>query len=179
MANRLSRRGRQTLLVLHYVSSVGWLGGGFAQLVLNLTALVTGDPALRHAAHEMAHIFDLTMLTVLSLGSATTGILLAVRGKWGLLGYWWVVVKLIVTGALIVGIPAFVGDRIRAAVAATASGPGGPGYPAVRDELLISSVVIVTTLILVTAVSVVKPWGRTPLGERRRAGTARALRKTG
>ena len=53
--NRLSRRGRQTLLVLHYVTSVGWLGGGFAQLTLNLTALATGDTALRHAAHEIAH----------------------------------------------------------------------------------------------------------------------------
>jgi hypothetical protein len=163
VANRLSRRGRQTLLVLHYVTSLGWLGGGFAQLTLNLTALVTADPALRHAAHEVAHIFDVSMFTVLSLGSATTGILLSVRSKWGLFGYWWVVAKLIATVILIVVTPLFVGGRIRAAIAATATGPGAAGYPHVRAELLVSSVTIVTTLILVTVVSVVKLSGRTPL----------------
>jgi uncharacterized membrane protein len=160
MANRLGRRGRQTLLVLHYVTALGWLGGGASQLTLNLVALSTGDPALRHAAYEIAHVFDISLLTVLSLGSAVTGILLAVRGPWGLVRHWWVAVKLAVTVALIVLVPAVVGGWIRAAVRETEAGPGGPGYPTVGGELLSSSVVIVTVLVLVTVISVVKPWGR-------------------
>ncbi len=174
MVNRLGRRGRQTLLVLHYVTSVGWLGGGFAQLTLNLIALATGDQQLRHAAHEIAHLFDVSMLTVLSLGAATTGVLLSVRGKWGLLGYWWIVVKSVVTVLLIVGIPVFVGPRIHRAVLATMDGTGDSGYRQVRDELLVSSMVIVATLLLVTVVSVIKPWGRTPIGQRRRTPQGKA-----
>jgi uncharacterized membrane protein len=160
VANRLSRRGRQTLLVLHYVTSVGWLGTGLCQLTLNLVALTTGDPALRHAAHEVAHVLDRSLLTVLALGSATTGILLAVRGRWGLFRYWWIVVKLALTCGLIVYTPVWVGGWIGTAVTATAGAAPAPGYPTVRAELLASSIGIVSTLVIVTVISVVKPWGR-------------------
>jgi uncharacterized membrane protein len=167
VANRLGRRGRHTLLVLHYVSSVGWLGVGLCQLTLNLVALTTGDPALRHAAHEIAHVLDRGLLTLLALSSAVTGILLAVRGTWGLLRYRWIVVKLALTVALIVYTPVWVGGWVGQAIAATAGGEPAPGYRSVRDELLVSSVGIVTTLVLVTVISVVKPWGRTRFGRRR------------
>jgi uncharacterized membrane protein len=166
VTNRLGRRARHTLLVLHYVSSVGWLGVGCCQLTLNLVALATGDPALRHAAHEIAHVLDISVLTLLALTSATTGILLAVRQKWGLVRYWWVAVKLVVTVVLLVYTPVWMGGWIRQAIEATAHGPGGAGYATVRDELMVSSVGIVTTLVLVTVISVVKPWGRTPRGRR-------------
>jgi hypothetical protein len=158
MAHRLGRRARQTLLVLHYVTSVGWLGGGLCQLTLNLVAL--HDPGLRHAAHEIAHVFDRGPLTALALGSATSGVLLAVRGHWGLLRYRWIVVKLVLTGVLIVYTPVWVGGWIGAAAAATAGPTPAAGYGTVRTELLASSVGIVTTLVVVTVISVVKPWGR-------------------
>src|SRR5437773_2961322 len=158
MPNRLSRRARQTLLVLHYVTSVGWLGSGLCQLTLNLVAL--RDAGLRHAAHEIAHVFDRSLLTALALGSATTGILLAVRGHWGLLRYRWIVVKLVLTTVLIGYTPIWVGGWIGAAISATSGATGAPGYPTVRAELLASSVGIVTTLVVVTVISVVKPWGR-------------------
>jgi hypothetical protein len=171
VANRLGRRARHTLLVLHYVSSVGWLGVGLCQLTLNLVALATGDPVLRHAAHEIAHVLDISVLTLLSLTSATTGVLLAVRGKWGLVRYWWIVVKLAVTVALLVYTPVWMGGWVRQAIESTAHGPGGAGYGTVRTELTVSSVAIVTTLVLVTVISVGKPWGRTPRGRRATAPT--------
>src|SRR5437763_2475705 len=152
---RLRRRARQTLLVLHYVTSVGWLGGGLCQLTLELVAL--RDPGLRHAAHEIAHIFDRGPLTVLSLGSATTGILLAVRGHWGLLRYRWIVVKLLLTTVLIVYTPVWVGGWIGTAVADTAGATGAPGYATLNAELIARSVGIVNTLVLITALAVVTP----------------------
>jgi hypothetical protein len=161
VANRLSLRARHALLVVHYVSSVGWLGVGFCQLTLNLVALTTSDPALRHAVYEIAHVLDRSLLTVLALTSAATGIMLAVRGRWGLLRYRWIVVKLALTGVLIVYTPVWVGGWIGAAIAATTGATSARAYPTVRDELLVSSVGIVTTLLVVTVISVVKPWGRT------------------
>jgi hypothetical protein len=150
------------LQVLHYVSSVGWLGAGFCQLTLNLVALGTGVPALRHDAHEIAHVFDRTVLTVLAVSAAVTGILLAVRTRWGLLRHWWILVKLTLTVALIVATPFWSGELIRRAIVATA-GPGtAPGYPELGAELLVSSFTIIGTLLVVTVISVVKPWGRTP-----------------
>lgn len=162
MTNRTGRRGRQALQVLHYVSSVGWLGVGFCQLTLNVLALTTGVPALRHDAHEIAHVFDRTVLTVLSLGAAVTGILLAVRTPWGLLRHWWVLVKLTLTVTLIGLTPFWSGELIRRAIVATGGPVPGPEYAALRSELLVSSVTIISTLLVVTVISVVKPWGRTP-----------------
>ena len=172
MANRIGRRSRQTLQILHYISSVGWLGVGFAQLTLNLVALLTGSPSLRHDAHEMTHIFDRTILTALSLAAATTGILLAVRTPWGLLRHWWIVVKLTLTVGLIITIPIWVGGWNLQAITATAGGSVDPGYPTVRAELLGSSITIVGTLIVITIISVVKPWGR--IRSRSRSRSARA-----
>jgi hypothetical protein len=179
MANRLSRRGRQTLLVLHYVSSVGWLGVGLCQLTLNLVALTTGDGTLRHAAHEIAHILDRSVLTLLAVGSATTGILLAVRTRWGLVRYWWVAVKLVLTCSLIVATPIWVGAWIRQAGTATAGATPTGGYPAIRTELLVSSGVIVSTLLVVTVISVVRPWGPVRRRVSRPVTVAGTARRTG
>jgi hypothetical protein len=162
VANRTGRRGRQALQVLHYVSSVGWLGVGLCQLTLNVLALTTGVPALRHDAHEIAHVFDRTVLTVLSLGAAVTGILLAVRTPWGLVRHWWVLVKLTLTVTLIGVTPFWSGELIRRAIVVTAGPVPAPGYAPLRSELLVSSVTIISTLLVVTVISVVKPWGRTP-----------------
>jgi hypothetical protein len=162
MTRLLGRRGKQTLDVLHYSTSVGWLGVGLSQLTLNLLALGTDDPALRHAAHQIAHAFDRYLLIALALGSFVSGILLASRTKWGLVRYWWVAVKLALTVAMLVFTPIWMGGWIGTAVelsgdpAATAD----PAYRAVRDQLTVGSVSLVLTLLCITVVSVVRPWGR-------------------
>jgi len=157
---RWSRRSRHLLLVLHYVTSVGWLGVGFCQLTLNLVALTTGEALLRHHSHEIAHVLDRWLLTPLALGGAVTGILLAVRSTWGLLRYWWVVVKLALTVALLIFTPVWLGGWVNEAIAATAAGAPGPAYSGVRADLLAGSVSVLTTLVVIVSVSVVTPWGR-------------------
>jgi hypothetical protein len=162
MTRYLGRRGKQTLDVLHYWTSLGWLGVGLSQLALNLIALATDDPALRHAAHEIAHTFDRTVLLVLAFGSFATGALLGWRTKWGLLRYRWVVVKLVLTVAMLVFTPVWMGGWIGDAVALTRdpAAPADPAYAAVRDELMAGSVSLVITLLGITVISVVRPWGR-------------------
>ncbi|MGC9668283.1 DUF2269 family protein [Planosporangium sp. 12N6] len=171
MSTRWSRRSRYLLLVLHYVTSVGWLGVGICQLTLNLMALTTGEPLLRHHVHEIAHVLDRWVFPPLAVGAAVTGVLLSWRSRWGLLRYWWIVVKLVLTVALIVALPVWLGDRVNEAITATAPADPGADYPAVRAELLAGSVGVLTTLVLIVIVSVVKPWGRTP-----RPGPIRASR---
>jgi hypothetical protein len=174
MTRRIGRRAKQTLDVLHYWTSLGWLGVGLSQLTLNVLALATDDPALRHAAHEIGHTFDRTVLIVLALGSFTTGMLLGLRTKWGLLRYRWVVVKLALTLAMLVFTPIWMGGWIGEAVELTRdpAAPSDPAYLAVRDELMAGSVSLVITLLGITVVSVVRPWGRV----RRSPGPARSTR---
>jgi hypothetical protein len=162
MTRRIGRRAKQALDVLHYWTSLGWLGVGLSQLTLNVLALTTDDPALRHAAHEIGHTFDRTVLIVLALGSLSTGVWLGLRTKWGLVRYRWVVVKLALTVAMLVFTPVWMGGWIGEAVALTRD-PGAtadPAYLAVRDELMSGSVSLVLTLLGITVISVVRPWGR-------------------
>lgn len=162
VARRISRRGKHLLDLLHFVTSIGWLGVGLCQLTLNVIALVTDDPALRHAAHEIGHVFDRYLLIALATGSVVTGVLLGLKTRWGLLLYRWVVVKLALTAALLVFTPIWMGGWIGEAVALTRppSPSDDPAYLLVRSELLVGSVTIVSTLLVVTVISVVKPWGR-------------------
>ena len=175
MTRHLGRRGKQALDVVHLWTSLGWLGVGLSQLTLNLLALTTDDPALRHAAHQIAHAFDRYLLIALALGSFATGVLLAVRTRWGLTRYWWVAVKLVLTAAMLVFTPIWMGGWTATAVELTGD-PGAvadPAYLAVRTELTAGSVSLVLTLLAITVISVVRPWGRTPArpprAERRRA----------
>lgn len=163
---RISKRGKHVLDVLHYWTSLGWLGVGFCQLTLNVIALVTDDPVLRHAAHEITHLFDRVLLIALALGSLTTGVLLGLKTKWGLVRYVWVFVKLALSLALLVFTPVWMGGWIGEAVdlSANPAALADPAYLAVRTELFTGSVSIVTTLLLITVLSVVKPWGRTRRG---------------
>ena len=162
MAGRISKHGKQLLDVLHFLTSLGWLGVGLCQLTLNVLALVTDEAALRHAAHEIAHVFDRYLLIALATGSAVTGVLLGLKTRWGLLRYRWVAVKLALTVALLVFTPIWMGGWIGEAVALTRppSVPDDPSYLLVRTELLVGSVTIVSTLLVVTVISVAKPWGR-------------------
>ncbi|MGH3568674.1 MAG: hypothetical protein ACRDRH_22140 [Pseudonocardia sp.] len=172
MARRIGKRGKQVLDVAHYVTSVGWLGVGFCQLTLNILALSTTSPHLRHAAHQITHVFDRYVLIALALGSLITGVLLGMKTKWGLVRYWWVGVKLVLSLMLLVFAPIWMGGWIGEAVALTTdpAAPSDPAYRQVRDELLGGSISIVITLLLITVISVVKPWNRTWWGRRDRLG---------
>jgi hypothetical protein len=166
---RLTKRTKQTLDILHYVTSVGWAGIGLCQLTLNVVALTSGDALLRHAAHEITHTFDRALLIALGNGSLITGVLLGLKTKWGLVRYWWVFVKLLLTlGVLIFGgvwMGAWIGEAIVRSAPPVESADAG--YIVVRNRLMSGSISNVVVLLCVTVISVVKPWGRTPFGRRR------------
>lgn len=168
---RITKRGKHVLDVLHYWTSLGWLGVGFCQLTLNVIALVTDDPVLRHAAHEITHLFDRALLIALGLGSLATGVLLGLKTKWGLTRYVWVFAKLVLSVAMLVFTPVWMGGWIAEAVDLSGN-PADPAYTTVRTELFTGSVSIVSTLLLITVLSVVKPWGRTRSGARSRPAAA-------
>jgi hypothetical protein len=157
---RWTKRARQVLIVLHYVTSMGWLGVGLTQLTLNLVGLSTTEPSLRHDVYVIAHVLDRWVLTPLALTAATTGILLALRSKWGLLRYWWIVAKLVSTLALLVFLPVWLGGWVLTAIVATAPASPDPAYRIVQGQLLGGSAGVLTTLTIIVVVSVVKPWGR-------------------
>jgi hypothetical protein len=172
---RLGGRARKTFLLLHVVSGAAWFGIDLALGILVVTALVTGNPRTAGMAVQAVELFAIWPMFVASLLCLTAGVVLGLGGKYGLVRFWWVAVKLVLNvlmSTLIVvslrpgiGEAASIGARLMAGDT-TASVPAGLLFP-----------VVVAPSMLLTAylLSVFKPWGRT----RRQAGPRGSLRPVG
>lgn len=156
-ARRLPRRARSALLSLHVTLSVGWIGLDASLLVLVATALRIGDPAAATAAGMLGTI----LLPPAAFGALVTGLVLSLTTPWGLLHYWWVLAKFVITVALVAGGMGLLLPRL----ALLADGAAG----SVRIQVLVATSVALLLLVSATVLSVVKPWGRTRPGARRAA----------
>jgi hypothetical protein len=157
----LSRRQRQAVLVLHIVSAVGWIGVDLALIPLVLTGLTTDDGATAAAAYEAVAILVPWTVPALSLLIVTTGVLLGLGTKWGLVRYWWVAVKLVISLILTMLVFTSLLPAVTSIdVAASTSGDGVRA--ALDDPAVFLYPPVVSSLMLLTAVvlSVTKPWGR-------------------
>jgi hypothetical protein len=143
------------------LSSAGWFGVGVAQLGLHLIARGTGRPALRFHAYEIGGMFGQMLSAPLAITALVTGIVLAARSPWGVFRHRWIVVKVVLTCAVIgfasTALASWT-DRVteRAAEAATAG-----GIPESGTGLLWAAASVLAVLLFLVVISVVKPWGRT------------------
>ena len=159
--DRLSRRQRHAVLVLHIVSAVGWIGVDLALLPLVLTGLTTDDGQTVAAAFGAVAILVPWTVPALSLFIVSTGVLLGLGTMWGLVRYWWVAVKLVLAPILttLVFVSLLPGvNAIDVTGATTADEVRG----AVGDPMTFLYPPVVSSLTLLAAVvlSVTKPWGR-------------------
>lgn len=163
---RLSPPWRKTVLVLHIVCGVGWMGLDIALLMLAATAFRTSDAEVAFSSYRAMAVAFPGPVLVLSTGMVLTGLLLGWGTHWGLLRSWWVLVKLVlalVMMALVVfslaptltGIPALLttglsADELRASLGEL---PATLLFPPVVSFLMLATAVILL---------VFKPWGLTP-----------------
>jgi hypothetical protein len=144
---RLAARTRKGLLVTHVAASGMWLGMDIVMGVLVLTAL--GDPPQAGTYYQALAQFAVWPLLTVGLLSLTSGVLLGLGTKYGLLRYWWVATKLGMNVVLCV----LVLFALRPGVLAAAAGqPDG--------TLIFPPIVSTATLLFAVVLSVFKPWGR-------------------
>jgi hypothetical protein len=160
---RLSPTTRKWLLLLHIVSSVGWLGLNVGNLTLALTGIMTDDPTTQHTALGAMYLVGGTLLIPVSLLALVSGLLLGYYSKWGLVRYRWVLVKLVLTVVAVVLIPLSLLPGLRELADTMAATPRNE--LAVVDGIaldILSAGFVSTAMYLTnTVLSVLKPWGRT------------------
>lgn len=145
---RLSARARKALLTAHIAASVGLLGDVAGFLAIALRAATTSDPELASASYELLAMFSVAFGIPLSFTALATGLALGVGGKWGVLRYPWVTIKLaliasvILVGALVLG----------PAVETMRSGAGGA-----EARVLAGASWDVLALLVATGLSVYRP----------------------
>ena len=163
---RLRPAGRKLAVTLHVGLSVGWLGVSLVMLALGIAGLVADDGGARHRTYQIMDLLDVVVVIPLVLLSIASGLVVSLGGKFGLTRHWWVLAKL----AISLVIP-FCGGAlshvwIEQLVEINAA-PGGSGGPDVALAALMAA--FCASLWTATALSVYKPWGRTPWAAARRS----------
>jgi len=171
---KMPPRLRKLVLTLHIVIAVGWIGLEVGLLALGLTGLTTGDPNTLRAAYVAMGLFGSIFLAPLSFGTLATGLVLGLGTPWGLVQHWWVLIKLVITVALTAGGMLSINGMLQAAAANAMSVPidtlTAAAIGGVRFQVVGATTVGSILLIVATALSVYKPWGKTWFARRSAVG---------
>lgn len=148
---RLSRRTRSAVLTVHTASAAAWIGMMAALVIIGIAELREPTEQLRVLDGQAGALIAWVLVPIVGL-SVSSGLILAAYTPWGLTGHWWVLAKMIIAAAL------------------TTTGLTLMLIPGPIMQLRIGAL---GALLLAIALSVFKPWGRTPFGARAQRRKAR------
>jgi len=158
---------RRTLAcTAHVTASVGWLGGVAAFLALALAGLASREAPLVRGAYLAMEVIGWYVLVPLCLASLATGLALSLGTPWGLFRHYWVLYKLLITGAagLILLLYTQTLDRLGALAADAAVPIERLRHP----SPVLHAGAALLALLATTALATYKPRGLTPYGQRKR-----------
>lgn len=165
---RVSQRFRKLLLSTHLAVSVGWIGALAAYLALDLTTVVTQDPATLRAAHVAMGLIVRAVIVPLAIASLLTGIVVSVVSKWGLVRHYWVVFSLVLT--VFATVVLLFETRTVSARAALAADPSTSiDRLSGLGSTLFHSAGGMLVLVVILLLNVYKPRGMTRYGGRKQA----------
>jgi hypothetical protein len=148
------------MLTTHITFSVGWIGAVAVFLVLAITGLTSKDIQLARSSYLAMDLSAWFVIVPFCLASLFTGIVQAIGTKWGLLKYYWIVVKLFLTIASTILLLLHMKPiSYLAEVAADPSFSNAQQSGQVID-LITKAGAAILVLLAITTVSVYKPWGK-------------------
>ena len=162
----MAPRMRALALTAHVSTSLGWLGAVATFLAMAIVGLARQDTNIVRSMYVAMNVTTWFVIVPLCLLALFTGVTQSLGTPWGLFRHYWVVVKLALT-ALATAV-LFLHTRPIEQVAAVAqSGPLAEGQLwGLRLQLVGDASAAIFVLMIVTALSVYKPWGLTPYGIR-------------
>lgn len=158
---------RKLLLTTHIVVSIGWIGAVAAFLVLAILGLNSKDDQMVRATYLTMAPIARFVIVPLALTALLSGIIQGIATPWGIFRHRWIFVKLLLTTFATVVLL-----RKMPLIGNTAHQAAVMSYPitnlrAAGRELLVHSVGGLAVLLVVTTLSVYKPWGLTRYGRRK------------
>ncbi|PZF83475.1 hypothetical protein C1I92_12710 [Jiangella anatolica] len=167
---RLGGRTRKAVLVTHILSAGAWFGMDVVMAVLVFTA-AGGDDETRALSYRALELFAGWPLAIASLLCLASGVLLGLGGKYGLVRYWWVAVKLVLNVLLSTLVLVLLRPGVQEAAEQGRLLGTGTQVQLQPGDLLYPPIVSTTLLLVAFVLSVYKPWGRLTRG---RTGRTRA-----
>jgi len=157
---------RKLALTAHVTSSIGWFGAVAAFLALALVGLTSQDAQLARAFSLAMELITRFVIVPLAFASLLTGIVSSLGTKWGLFRYYWVLLKLLIT--VLATLILLVHTQPIERLADTAAKGWLLGADVYQDQLqmVVAATAALVALLTLTALSVYKPRGMTPYGQR-------------
>lgn len=150
---------RKVMLVVHILSAGAWIGIDVIVGVLVIAGFFTSDPSVQGLAYQALGTFAVGPMLTSGLLSLSSGLLLGLGTRYGLVRYWWVAVKLVINVVLCVLIvfalePGMADIAEHGRILAS-----GGDSPLDVSNLFFPPTVSLTTLTFATVLAVFKPWG--------------------
>lgn len=155
---------RKVALTAHDTSLVGWLGAVAAFLALALAGLNSQDAQLVRAAYLAMELTDWFVIVPLTLASLLTGLVSSLGTSWGLLRYYWVLTKLVMTVLTTVVLLAHMQPISGLAEVAAKTTLSSAGLRGLRIQVVLPTGAALLVLLVATTLSTYKPPGRTRHG---------------
>lgn len=156
---------RKATLIVHIVSSVGWLGAIAAFLVLAIAGLTTADVQLARAAYAGMDLIGWMVIFPLSLASLLSGIIQGLGTVWGLFRHYWVLIKLIITALATALLLVHLQPVTAMADMALTADLGPADMNGMRIQLVADAGAAILALLVTAVLSIYKPRGLTRYGQ--------------
>ena len=157
---------RKFALTIHVTSSIGWFGAVAVFLALSIAGMTSSDAQLVRAAYLVMGVTTWFVIVPLALVSGLSGVVSSLGTRWGLFRYYWVLVKLVITvlATIVLLIHTQPIDLLTGIAAKTTVS----AYPyALQLQMVVASSAALVALLVLTVLSVYKPRGMTPYGQRK------------
>jgi hypothetical protein len=160
----MTPRLRRFSLTAHVVFSVGWLGAVGAYLAPAIAGLTSQDAQLVRASYLTMELIGWCVIVPCSLAALLTGLVQSLGTEWGLVRHYWILVKFVLSlgATLVLLVHMRAVSHMSGLAARTALSSADFGLP--RLQLVVHAGGGLLVLLTATALSVYKPWGRTPFG---------------
>src|SRR2546426_2499354 len=155
---------RKLALTAHVISSVGWLGAVAGFLALAVAGMTSQDVLMVRVAYLAMELTTRFVIVPFAFAGLVTGVVSSLFTRWGLLRYYWVLLKLVITilATLILLVHTQPIELLAGVAAKTAV---FSAYLQSRQLLMVvASSATLVVLIVLTALSVYKPRGMTRYG---------------
>ncbi|MGO4498416.1 hypothetical protein AB4114_21290 [Paenibacillus sp. 2RAB27] len=155
---------KKWMLSLHILFAAIMLGTSVTFLILSITVASTSDSVLILSCYKAMHVLAGTSVRVSVIGTIVTGVLLSLGTHWGLVKYYWIIVKEVLTVvAVIVGPIGMYIWTLKAISMLTEVGGESANQGAYVSNMLWLFIGIglqLLSLLAMYQLSVFKPWGK-------------------
>ncbi len=156
---------RKSLVFVHIITTVGWLGGVVAYLCIAVVGLHAPDKGLITSSVQSMVLIGDDVLIPLSLAAFASGIAVSLVGPWGIVRHWWVTIKLLLTAISVVVLEKHMVAVVLISKAASHDSLSPKTLSNVQNEFIKHPAGGLFILLVASALSVYKPKGLTPYGK--------------